>query len=414
MHEIGHGLGFPHNMKSSSLYPVAKLRDAQWLKTMGHTPSLMDYSRFNYVAQPEDKLDPALLIPKIGPYDVFATRWGYTPIPSAKTPEEERQQLNLWAREQAATPWLRFDAPKAEGGDFGENGEAVGDADAVTATDLGVRNLKRVMNMLPAVVPQDGKDDQLLERLYFGVWQQWAREMGHVVALVGSYEVQNKHNDQPGAIATPVSRDRQQRAMKFLAEQALTTPQWLLDATVVERLRASDASRPLSQIQRSLLRQLLAPARTQRLMAQEAQLGAKAYRLEDLFADLRRNVFAELGGGAAIPAARRTLQRSYVDTLAARIAIAGLMQDDGEASVRAELVELKGAIGAGATRGDRARRIHLQGLNDVIAKALDPRGATQANPVAALLRVMGHNAQDGAAAHACWPGHEHPLGRELH
>jgi len=407
-HEVGHSLGFPHNMKASSLYPVAKLRDPQWLKTMGHTPSLMDYSRFNYVVQPQDKVDPALLIPKIGPYDFFTARWGYMPIPSAKTPEEERQQLNLWAREQEATPWLRFSAPKAEGGDVGENAEAVGDADAVTATGLGLLNLQRVMKMLPGVVPQDGKDDQLLERLYRGAWQQWAREMAHVVAVVGGYDMQNKHNDQPGAIAEPVPRERQMRAMKFLAEQGLATPQWMLDEAIIQRLSASEAPLTLSMNQRNLLRQLLAPSRTQRLVAQEAELGARAYRLEDLLADLRRAVFTELASGAAITSARRSLQRHHVDTLTARLSLGNpLGQDDGQAGVRAELVELKGLINAAAARGDRTRRVHLQGLADTIAKALDPRSAPSANPAAALLRLMGYQADDAAAAPACWPGDDH-------
>jgi hypothetical protein len=414
-HEVGHSLGFPHNMKASSLYPVAKLRDPQWLKAMGHTPSLMDYSRFNYVVQPQDQVDPALLIPRIGPYDVFAARWGYMPIPSAKTPEEERQQLNLWAREQEATPWLRFSAPKADGGDFGENVEAVGDADAVTGSGLGLLNLQRVMKMLPAVVPQDGKDDQLLERLYRGTWQQWSREMAHVVSLIGGYDVQNKHNDQPGAIAEPVSRDRQVRAMKFLAEQALATPQWMLDEAIVRRLSASEASLWLSTSQRMLLRQLLAPSRTQRLMAQEAELGARAYRLEELLSDLRRSVFTELASGAPIPAARRSLQRHHVDTLTARLSVSNpLGLDDGQAGVRAELAELKVVISAGAARGDRTRRAHLQGLADTIAKALDPRFAPSANPAAALPRVIGYQADDDAAAPACWPGHDHLAGHIAH
>lgn len=407
-HEVGHSLGFPHNMKSSSLYPVAKLRDAQWLKTMGHTPSLMDYSRFNYVAQPEDQLDPALLIPKIGPYDVFALRWGYTPIPSAKTPEDERQQLNLWAREQLTTPWLRFSAPRAEGGDVGDNLEAVGDADAVAATGLGVRNLQRVMKMLPEVVPQDGRDDRLLERLYRGAWLQWAREMTHVVAVVGGYDVQNKHNDQPGAITTPVPRDRQARAVKFLTEQGLATPPWLLDRSIVQRLGASEALLTPGVYQRGLLRLLLSPQRSQRLVQQEAQLGAAAYRLDDLLADLRRSVFAELPGGADIPALRRSLQRHYVDTLTARLGGSSLLGlDDGEASVRAELRELKTLVGSAAARGDRSRRAHLQGLADSIAKALDPHAAPAANPLAALLRGMGHQGDEAHSAHGCWAGHLH-------
>lgn len=408
-HEVGHSLGLPHNMKASSLYPVDKLRDPQWLKTMGHTPSLMDYSRFNYVVQPEDGVDPALLIPKIGPYDVFALRWGYTPIPSARTPEDERRQLNLWAREQQATPWLRFSAPKAEGGDFGDNAEAVGDADAVTATGLGLRNLRRVMAMLPEVVPQDGRDDQLLEDLYRATWMQWTREMGHVVSVVGGYDVQNKHNDQPGAIAAPVPRERQQRAVRFLAEQLLATPQWMLDAAVTQRLRASEQAAWLGVYQRSLLRQLLAPPRTQRLVAQQAQLGARAYGLDELLADLRRGVFAELAGSAAIPAPRRNLQRHYVDTLTARLGGFNPMgQDDGEASIRAELHELKAVITASAARGDRSRRAHLQGLADTIAKALDPRFSPPPNPLATMLRAMGH--QDDSAWDSCWPGHDHAPG----
>ncbi|MCY4746744.1 zinc-dependent metalloprotease [Pelomonas sp. UHG3] len=407
-HEVGHSLGFPHNMKASSQYPVSKLRDAEWLKTMGHVPTLMDYSRFNYLVQPEDKLDPALLIPKIGPYDIFATRWGYTPIPSAKTPEDERQQLNLWAREQEAKPWLRFNAPKAEGGDVGENTEAVGDADAVTATGLGLANLQRVMKMLPAAVPQDGGDDQLLLRLYQATWQQWAREMGHVVAVVGGYEVQNKHNDQPGAIAKPVPRAQQARAMAFLTRHVLATPDWLLDPAITQRLSPYAAGTLLTLQQRSLLRQLLAPARTLRLVTQEATLGSGAYRLQDLLADLRRGAFGELDGAAAISAPRRSLQRALVETLTSRLSARNLLgSDDGEALIRAELVDLQRVLAAAASRGDMGRRAHLAALGDGIAKALDPRFASAAIALPVVVPVFGHEASEPAQPHACWPGHAH-------
>jgi len=412
-HEVGHALGFPHNMKSSSLYPLDKLRDPQWLRTMGHVPSVMDYSRFNYVVQPEDGVDPSLLIPRLGPYDVFATRWGYTPIPGAATPEDERPQLNRWAREQEAKPWLRFSAPKAEGGDVGENLEAVGDADAVGATQLGLRNLQRVVKMLPGLLPQDGGDDRTLEELYRGVWMQWMREMSHVVAVVGSYSVENKHNDQPGAITTAVPKAQQQRAMKFIAEQLLTTPQWLLDPALTQRLRASEPTTLLSLAQRSLLRWLLDAGRTQRLMAQEAQHGAAAYRLDELLADLRRGVFSELASPLPIAAPRRSLQRQTIDALTARLApsLGGLIGlDDGQAVIRAELRELRRAIAAQAGSGDASRRAHLTALADSIDKALDPKFAPAVNPLAALLRIgfaqPGDGADLGAHAH-CWPGHLH-------
>ena len=129
-HEVGHTLGFQHNMKASATYPADKIRDKEWLKTMGHTPTLMDYSRFNYLAQPEDKVDVADLVPGIGPYDKWATMWGYKPIPDAHSPDQERKTLDEWARAQDKTPWLRFSTAGTRGSDPGENTEAVGDADA--------------------------------------------------------------------------------------------------------------------------------------------------------------------------------------------------------------------------------------------------------------------------------------------
>src|SRR5262249_44272599 len=105
-HEVGHTLGFQHNMKASSMYPADKIRDREWIRKMGHTPSIMDYSRFNYVAQPEDHIDVADLVPGLGPYDRWATMWGYKPIQGARTPDEEKKTLDEWARQQDQTPWL--------------------------------------------------------------------------------------------------------------------------------------------------------------------------------------------------------------------------------------------------------------------------------------------------------------------
>ena len=136
-HEVGHTLGFQHNMKASSVYTLAQVRDKNWVKENGHTPTLMDYSRFNYVAQPEDGIAVDDLIPKIGPYDKWATMWGYKPIPAAKTSDDEKPTLDAWAREQDAKPYLRFSTSGAQGSDPGDETEAVGDADATAATTLG-------------------------------------------------------------------------------------------------------------------------------------------------------------------------------------------------------------------------------------------------------------------------------------
>ena len=136
-HEVGHTLGLPHNMKASSLYPFKNMRDRDWLKKMGHTPSMMDYSRFNYVAQPEDQVDPEDLIPRIGPYDTFSIVWGYKPVDGARAADSEKPALDQWIlAAQEKTPWLRFSTAKAAGSDPGENTEAVGDADAIQAGEL--------------------------------------------------------------------------------------------------------------------------------------------------------------------------------------------------------------------------------------------------------------------------------------
>lgn len=399
-HEVGHSLGFPHNMKASSLYPVDKLRDPAWLKTMGHVPTLMDYSRMNYLVQPEDKVDPALLIPKIGPYDVFATHWGYATIPEAKTPDAERPVLNAWAREQDVKPWLRFSSPKSEGSDYGENTEAVGDADAVQATTWGVKNLKRIVKLLPDMTQKDGRDDKTLEDLYRASWMQWAREMGHVTAIVGGYSMQNKHGDQPGATALPAPRAKQAQAVRFLSQEVLATPQWLLDPAITERLRPSEPGNMLLNIQRQMLRSLLDRSRTARLQAQEIALGNRAYRMDELLADLRHGVFGELATGAKVQAPRRNLQRGYLELLSERLNGAGSGNDDAKALVRAELKELKTqfATKAGATT-DRVQKAHLEALLDYSNKALDPK---LAEPAISLFQLP----RPGLDETTCWPGNE--------
>src|SRR6476469_4129411 len=173
-HEVGHTLGFQHNMKASATYPADKVHDAQWLKTMGHTPTLMDYSRFNYVVQPEDNVPVENLIPTIGPYDKWATMWGYKPIPTAKTSDDEKTVLNSWVRAQDTTPWLRFSTEGSAGADPGEESEAVGDANAVWATGLGLKNLNRVGEMLlSATSTKEGEPYKDLEELHGRLLGQW-------------------------------------------------------------------------------------------------------------------------------------------------------------------------------------------------------------------------------------------------
>src|SRR5688572_9259389 len=221
-HEVGHTLGFQHNMKASSMYTLAQVRDPKWVKENGHTPTLMDYSRFNYVAQPEDRIAVEDLIPKIGPYDKWAAMWGYKPIPGATSAQAEKKTLDEWARQQDAKPWLRFSTEGSAGTDPGELSEAVGDEDAVAATTLGMKNLERVAAMLmtATTTTTTGEPFTDLEEVYARVLGQWSLEMNHVAAIVGGYNSQQKHVGQTGVRFQLIPRAKQEGAVNYLVQNA--------------------------------------------------------------------------------------------------------------------------------------------------------------------------------------------------
>jgi hypothetical protein len=380
-HEIGHTLGLQHNMKASSMYPAEKLRDPEWLKTMSHTPSIMDYSRFNYVAQPEDKIDPKLLIPGVGPYDKWAIHWAYAPISGAKTSDDENKTLDTWAREQEKTPWLRFNTDRAQGADSGENTEAVGDADAVYSTGLGLKNIQRVMENLLAATTHEGQDWDDLRTVYGRVVGQWANELGHVTQIVGAFDSFEKHGGQDGVRFTLVPRTRQVAAVKFLNDNAFATPTMLLRPEVLRRIEPAGALTRIRAAQLQVLNSLLSTQRFDRLVEEEAIDGAAAYRPSEFLADLRKGIFGEMyATSVKIDAYRRNLQRAYLDLMSTRLNGAQRANDDQRPMFRGELKTIAADAGAAAARAtDRDTRLHLEDLRDQIAKILDPK-YQQANP----------------------------------
>jgi hypothetical protein len=406
-HEVGHTLGFQHNMKASSEYAADKVRDPQWLKTMSHTPTLMDYSRFNYVAQPEDNIPVENLIPQIGPYDKWATMWGYKPIPGAKTADDEKKTLDAWAREQDTKPWLRFSTADSRGSDPGENTEAVGDADAVASTALGIKNLKRVADMLlPATShPGDPYDD--LDELYGRMLGQWTIELNHVTQIVGGFNSQQKHAGQDGVRFTIVPREKQAAAVRFLNENAFATPTWALKPDILRRIEAAGALTRVNIAQERILNSLLNNARFDRLVEQEAIDGAAAYRPVDFMSDLRRGIWSEIeprAGAVHIDVYRRNLQNSYIDLLSAKLNGRPSVTDDYRALIKAELRDLSSAIGAAMQRtSDRATRAHLADARDQIAKALDPKFAAPAPTTPAFPFGFDEQDQDDPYSLNCWP-----------
>jgi hypothetical protein len=390
-HEVGHTLGFQHNMKASSMYPTDSLRVESFLRRMSHTPTLMDYSRFNYVVQPEDNIPVELLIPQIGPYDKWATMWGYKPIPGVESAEDERPTLDEWAREQDTKPYLRFSTSGSSGTDPGELTEAVGDYDAVKATRWGIANLKREMQwVLSATMkPTEGWDD--LENLYGRMIGQWRTELNHVNAIVGGYSSQEKYGSQQGVRFEPISRARQKEAVTFMNEQAFRTPTFFLDMNILRRLSPGGEVARIVGTQAGLLNSLLSNNRLLRLSEIAHSTPSAAYPVMELLADVRGGIFSELQSGADIDVYRRALQRAYVELLDNKLnpppppegAAAGgrggrgggVPSLDTELSdiypaVRAELTALGQAVEAAIPGATGMKRAHLEDLRHRIEASL--------------------------------------------
>ncbi|HET9064954.1 MAG TPA: zinc-dependent metalloprotease [Gemmatimonadales bacterium] len=390
-HEIGHSIGFPHNMKASAMYPADSIRSRAFLERMGgHVATLMDYSRFNYVAQPEDSIPVNLLIPQVGPYDKFAVNWGYRPIPGATTPEAEVPTLNGWARQQDTTPWLRFSTPDAPN-DPENQTEAVGDADAVKSTTYGLRNLERVMANMRHATEKENKDYSLLTSMYGGAVGQWGRYMRHVAALIGGAITQEKLGT--GRRFEPVSEARQKEAMAFLAKNAFEVPTMFLDQDILWRIEARGAVDRIRSAQTSLFSTLLQPSRLNTLVEYETLTDGNTYTLGEFMDDMRNAVWSELDDrSVSVDIYRRNLQRAFLDRVDAELnpSASQLAQEEAAArfsprtprwgnDVRAMLKSELRRIDQMAARaqsraGDQMTRVHLQDVRSEIARILDPKG----------------------------------------
>jgi hypothetical protein len=390
-HEIGHTLGLRHDQIGSSTYPADSVRSASWVHRMGHAPSIMDYSRFNYVAQPEDNIAIADIVPGIGPYDKFAIMWGYTPIPGARSADDERPTLDQWARMQDTIPWYRF-SENNEGG-YGTLNEAVGDADPVKSTGLGFRNIRRVVTYLSSAATKPGEDNDDLKELYDRTVGQWATEAGHVATLVGGESVQYKSGSQPGAVYTPLSRARQQEAMRFINENVFQTPSYLIQPAIARRVEAGGMITRITNAQGRVLTSLLNDGRLNRLIENEALATSKgdSYSLASMLDDLKRGVWTELAqSGVSIDAYRRTLQNQYLSLVDAKLNPPAVvvppgpqfpgftppapLLEDARSQLRGELVSLRGDIRRAVARASgRETRLHLEAADHEIGNILDPK-----------------------------------------
>ena len=375
-HELGHALGLPHNMIASSAFPVDSLRSPTFTAEYGVAPTIMDYARQNYVAQPGDGV--TRFIRKIGPYDHYAINWGYRVIPEAGTPEAEMSILDGWIEKHAGDPLYLFGS--SDGVNPWAQTEDMGD-DPVRASSYGIENLKKVAPNLVAWTATDGEGYEDLGELYGELLGQWNRYVGHVVTLVGGVYETRKTSDQEGWIYQPVPRAQQQEAMAFLDTHVFQTQSWLQDAAILRRIQAAGAVERMRAMQVSRLNQLLDPNRMGR-MVEAGVFDTNAYSLVDMMTDLRASVWSEARRGIPIDTYRRNLQRGHLERLAflmedpapaprAGPGAAGpqrpqrppqvnLSQSDIRAVVRDQLTQLRRDATAGSRlTSDRLTRIHL-------------------------------------------------------
>lgn len=386
-HEVGHTLGLPHNMGSSAAFPVDSLRSPTFTAQYGTTPSIMDYARFNYVAQPGDQV--INLYPIIGPYDTYAIKWGYRPIPTVDSPEEEKSVLNEWIQEHAGDPIYRFGRQTVNPIDPRSTTESLGD-NAMEASAYGLSNLKIIVNNLLNWTAVDGEDYEDLNEMYLQVLGQWYRYMGHVKANIGGIHETFKAVGQEGPVYEPVSASLQREALDFLHNYAFLTPEWLIDEAILYKFEAAGVVERTRDYQERILNDVLDPSRLARLIESEAVTGPQAYGLVDLFDQLQQGLFTELAAKNAIDVFRRNLQRAYLERLQylmqkEQVKITGrareylgytaidVSQSDIRPVVRGKLIQLKRQLqtARGAYRSD-ITRFHIQDLIERIDQILDP------------------------------------------
>ncbi|OQP58870.1 zinc-dependent metalloprotease [Niastella populi] len=383
-HEVGHTLGLRHNFGSSSTVPVEMLRNKAFVEANGHTPSIMDYARFNYVAQPEDSISEKGIFPRIGDYDIWAIEWGYKWKPEFKTAADEASWLNKWIIERiGANKRLWFgtetdrDDPRCQNEDLGDN--------AMKAGAYGIKNLKRVLASLPEWTKEPNEGYGNLSDIYKELVGQYNRYMGHVAKYIGGITTTPKTIEEAGDVIEFTSKARQKEAMAFLQQQLFTTPTWLLDYKITGVTGINPAGM-LAGVQVSTVSRLLNPGTLSKLDLFEQTKGKVAYTSIEMINDLKKGIWSELPLHKPIDAQRRMLQKGYVEALISivaptRAAAPGSMPQGGggmakitdassllKGHARSLMAEIKAAA---SLAPNQATRLHLQDIASRLSDALD-------------------------------------------
>ena len=383
-HEVGHTLGLRHNFGSSNAVPVENLRNKAWVEANGHTPSIMDYARFNYVAQPEDNVTGEGLMARIGDYDRWAIEWGYKLFPQYTSAEAEEGHLNRWVMEKLRDKRLWF-GTEGHPDDPRSQSEQVGD-DPMKGSAYGVRNLQRIVPNLIEWTRQPNEDYSGLKKMYGQLVTQFNIYMGHVAKYVGGIMETPKMQEESGPVFEYVSEAKQREAVEFLNRQLFNTPSWLASQDIFSKT-GETGTRIIGGVQDNILNRILSSRNLGKLVDAETAIGGNAYQVTELLADLKKGIFSELAARKPVDQYRRNLQKSYVNILTnlvnpaagtatgtaitITVGTTGTDKSDTRSVVLAHLASLRSELQsvAGAS-SDPMTRYHLQDLVRRIDKAL--------------------------------------------
>jgi len=386
-HEVGHTLGLPHNFGSSAAVPVDSLRSPSYTDDHGTAPSIMDYARFNYIAQPGDGVEN--FFPRVGEYDKWAVKWGYTWFGDMSL-EEQKEQLHEWTKERADDPVYFYGRQTSSKIDPRSQNEDLGD-NSMKASTYGIANLQVITDNLIGWISEYGEDFSELDELYGQILGQWSRYMGHVTQNVGGVYENDKTFDQEGGVYEPTPKDLQKEAMDFLRTHAFSDPSWILNQDILSRVNQADFVDNFRGRQVSALNNLIDPQRIARLIEYDNRLDEDVYTPYEFMDDVRGTIWTELDRNREISVYRRNLQRAYIERMeylmteelpnvpAAFRQFAGftsidVSQSDIRPIVREQLELLQRDINSSRNNvSDRATRIHLADAERRIDNILNPK-----------------------------------------
>ena len=366
-HEVGHALGLPHNMAASYAYPVDSLRSGKFTQKMGIAATIMDYARYNYIAQPGD--ENVRFIRQLGPYDHYAINWGYRKIPLAKTPEQEVKTLDKWIEEKADDPIYRFGGARF---DPSAQTEGIGN-DQVKASTYGMKNLKIVAENLPSWTSDQTNNYEDLSELYGELLGVWSRYVGHVSGNIGGVYEFNKKPVQNGLVYEAVSKKKQKEAMVWLQKNAFETQDWLINPEILANINENGYTARILSLQNRQLYTLLNPNKLEMMIDAEV-IDSKTYTALDMIRDLRTGIFSETNYTKNVDVFRRNLQKSMINRMGMLLNSKDNQNSDISSIVRGELEALNFQLTVAKNRGvNRITKYHYRDCLANIKEILNPK-----------------------------------------